>query len=130
KQRRKDGGSNVLQLPSRLAGTVFGWRAGCGHAASRRTLSMHRAWPYRASIGVRRPTVSTASCSNASFLDGCAASVTTARWLRSPQSRAKMRSARHDPIGVAISHVPEGQRLGARQPRLDTKRLVFIDETS
>ena len=43
KQRRKDGGSNALQLPSRLAGTVFGWRAGFGHAASRRTLSMHRA---------------------------------------------------------------------------------------
>src|SRR3954469_19703128 len=34
-------------------------------------------------IGVRRPTVSTPSCSNASFLAGYAASVTTARWSRS-----------------------------------------------
>jgi transposase len=32
-----------LQLPSRSAGTVSGWRAGSGHAASRPTSSTHRA---------------------------------------------------------------------------------------
>ena len=34
---------SALQLPSRPAGTVSGWRAGSGHTASRPTLSMHRA---------------------------------------------------------------------------------------
>jgi len=34
--------------------------------------------------GERRPTVSTPSCSNVLFSAGCAASVITARWSRSP----------------------------------------------
>ena len=36
-------------------------------------------------IGERRPIVSTPRCSNVPFSAGCAASVITARWSRSPQ---------------------------------------------
>src|SRR6516165_9547993 len=43
KRRKQDARSNALQLPSRPAGMVSGWRAGSGHAASRPTLSTHRA---------------------------------------------------------------------------------------
>ena len=43
KRTKQDAGSNALQSPLRPAGTVSGWRAGLGHAASRPTLSMHRA---------------------------------------------------------------------------------------
>ena len=51
--------------------------------ASRPTSFTPRAWQCRASIGERRPIVSTPSCSNARFSAGCAASVITARWSRS-----------------------------------------------
>src|SRR6266581_2992185 len=40
--------------------------------------------------GAPRPIVSTPSCSNAPFSVGCGASVITARWSRSRQSRTKM----------------------------------------
>src|SRR5271168_2341609 len=43
-------------------------------------------------------TVSTPSCSNAPFSAGCAASVITARWSRSRQSKMKMAS---DPTASA-----------------------------
>ena len=77
------------------------------HAASRPTLSMHRAQPYRASIGAPRPTVSTPNCSNASFSAGCAASVITARWSRSRQSRTKMPSG-----PTASARVSSESKLG------------------
>src|ERR1700682_4057598 len=44
----------------------------------------------RGSTGAPRPIVSTPSCSNAPFSVGCGASVITARWSRSRQSRTKM----------------------------------------
>ena len=40
---KADAGSNALPSPLRPAGTVSGWRAGLEHAASRPTLSTHRA---------------------------------------------------------------------------------------
>lgn len=43
KRKKQDARLNALQLPSRPAGMVSGWRAGSGHAASRPTLSTHRA---------------------------------------------------------------------------------------
>ena len=43
KRRKQDAGSNALPSPLRPAGTVSGWRAGLEHAASRLTLSTHRA---------------------------------------------------------------------------------------
>src|SRR5216684_5182127 len=43
KRRKQDAGSNALPSPLRPAGTVSGWRAGLEHAASRPTLSTHRA---------------------------------------------------------------------------------------
>src|ERR1035437_3471583 len=67
------------------AGRAGFWLAGSRRAASRPTSSTHRASPYRASTGAPRPIVSTPSCSNGPFSAGCAASVITARWSRSPQ---------------------------------------------
>src|ERR1700747_2882771 len=43
KRRKQDARSNALQLPSRPAGMVSGWRAGAEHAVSKPTLSTHRA---------------------------------------------------------------------------------------
>src|ERR1039458_2547321 len=74
-----------VETRSRQAVTASGWRAGSRRAASRPTSSTHRASPYRASTGAPRPIVSTPSCSNGPFSAGCAASVITARWSRSPQ---------------------------------------------
>jgi hypothetical protein len=51
-----------------------------------------RVWRCCASIGAPRPIGSTPNCSNALFSAGCAASVITARWWRSQQSRTKMPS--------------------------------------
>ena len=42
----------------------------------------------------RRPTVSTPSCSNVLFSAGCAASVITARWSRSPKDEDAKRPSR------------------------------------
>src|ERR1017187_5262034 len=84
-REKEDAGSSVLQSPSRQAVTASGWRAGSRRAASRPMSSTHRASPSRASTGAPRPIVSTPSCSNGPFSAGCAASVITARWSRSPQ---------------------------------------------
>src|SRR5215813_8027699 len=84
KRRKQDAGSNALSLPSRPAVTGSGWHAGSRRAALRPTSFTPRVWRCRASIGERRPTVSTPSCSNVLFSAGCAASVITARWSRSP----------------------------------------------
>src|SRR5215831_155768 len=64
--------------------TASGWHAGSWRAALRPTSFTPRVWRCRASIGEPRPTVSTPSCSNVLFSAGCAASVITARWSRSP----------------------------------------------
>src|SRR3979490_3050 len=43
RRRKQDAGSNALPSPLKPDGTVSGWRAGLEHAASRPTLSTHRA---------------------------------------------------------------------------------------
>jgi hypothetical protein len=62
KTTKQDARSNALQLPSRPAGMVSGWRAGSGHAASKPTLSTvvlmprrHRLAARHAPIGQDRP---------------------------------------------------------------------------
>src|SRR5260370_23928066 len=80
KRRKQDAGSNALSLPSRPAVTASGWHAGSRRAALRPTSFTPRVWRCRASIGERRPTVSTPSCSNVLFLG----------WLRGERNHCKV----------------------------------------
>jgi hypothetical protein len=53
-----------LPWPLRLVATDFGWRVGCGPVVSKLTSFTRRASPSHVSIGGRRPTGWTPSCSS------------------------------------------------------------------
>src|SRR5260370_9686294 len=83
----------ALLSPSRPAATAFGWRDGCVHAVLKLTSFIPRASQSHVSIGERRPIGWISGSSSVPFSAGCAASKSTAAWLRSRRWKKRMRSA-------------------------------------
>ena len=114
KPLRRGAGFHVLPWPLRLVATDFGWRVGCGPVVSKLTSFTRRASPSHVSIGGRRPTGWTPSCSSKLLSAGCAGNRIIAVWSRSRALEKRTPSGRGR-IGGGAGPKPRRARRCWRQ---------------